>query len=80
MRRSEIIAALHDSYGSQYGDALANDLCLQQLEGMTLLAALDAGIDHDTAWQAFCDEMDADDTVRFHHRYHWRRSSDTRRT
>lgn len=69
MRRSEIFAALTDTYGADYGYSLACDLSLQQLGGKTLLEALDTNVDLDEAWAAFCVEMDADEAVRFHHRY-----------
>lgn len=73
MRRSEIFAALTETYGADYGYSLACDLSLQQLGGKTLLEALETNVDLDQAWAAFCDEMDADASVRFHHRYRQQR-------
>lgn len=68
MRRSELFEALTATYGEALGTSLAADLALVQLGGRSMNAALADGIDPAKVWAAFCDEMEADDEVRFYHR------------
>ena len=79
MRRSELLEALRAVYGSAYGSTLAADLALAGLGGKTISEALDQGENVDRIWAAFCDEMDADDEVRWYHRS-IRRERDAGRT
>lgn len=58
MRLSEFWIAMTDEFGGPYGRALAQDLTLTEVEGLTAQQAISAGYDPRDIWLAICRAAD----------------------
>lgn len=65
MREREFWQLLEEVFGRTYGRSLAHDQSLMQLDGMTVLEALEAGVEPRVVWNVLCDQMDVPDAERW---------------
>ncbi len=65
MREREFWQLLEEVFGRSYGRSLSRDQQLTALDGMTVIDALDAGIEPRVVWNALCDQMDIPDPQRW---------------
>src|SRR5690606_12138629 len=68
VKHSEFWHVVDEVLGEAYGRSLAADLVLPGAGNRTAREALEAGVPPRTVWNAVCDELDLDETARWHHR------------
>ncbi|WP_040163480.1 DUF3046 domain-containing protein [Microbacterium gorillae] len=64
MRRSEFLRAVSDEFGAR-GETLIQDLHLVGADGLTAVAALEAGIPPKQIWLALCAETEVPESRRY---------------
>lgn len=65
MREREFWQLLEEVFGRGYGRSLSRDQRLTALDGMTVVEALDAGVEPRVVWNVLCDQMDVPDSQRW---------------
>lgn len=65
MREREFWELLEEVFGRAYGRSLSHDQSLTALDNMTVIEALDAGVEPRVVWNVLCDQMDVPDSVRW---------------
>lgn len=65
MREREFWQLLEEVFGRTYGRSLAHDQSLVRLDGMTVLEALESGVEPRVVWNVLCDQMDVPDAERW---------------
>jgi len=65
MRHREFWSLVDEVLGQPYGRAVVADQVLGELEGMTAVQALDAGIEPRDVWHALCDALDVPEPQRW---------------
>ncbi|RBP99563.1 DUF3046 domain-containing protein [Bifidobacterium xylocopae] len=65
MKEREFWALLEEVFGRVYGRSLAKDQRLARLDSMTVLEALDAGMEPRVVWNLLCDQMEVPDSRRW---------------
>jgi hypothetical protein len=68
MRHSEFWESMDHAFGPAYAKSLASDLVIGALGSRSAAEALDAGVDPRQVWDALCDAMEVDESVRWHYR------------
>ncbi|MDR2254304.1 MAG: DUF3046 domain-containing protein [Bifidobacteriaceae bacterium] len=68
MRHSEFWESMDSAFGAAYSRSLAADLVIGALGSRTAADALAAGVAPRLVWDAVCDAMELDDSVRWRHR------------
>ncbi len=65
VREREFWELLEEIFGRSYGRSLARDQQLTVLENMSVVQALEAGVEPRTVWNVLCDQMDVPDSKRW---------------
>lgn len=65
MREREFWQLLDEVFGRAYGRALAHDQKLIQLNNVTVVEALESGVEPRTVWNVLCDQMEVPDAQRW---------------
>ena len=65
MREREFWQLLEQVFGRVYGRSLSRDLRLDAVDGMTVVEALEAGVEPRVVWHALCDKMEVPDAKRW---------------
>ena len=55
MRLTEFWARMEGRFGSRYADSVARDQALRELDGRTVVEALEAGWSAKAVWRAVCE-------------------------
>lgn len=65
MREREFWQLLEEVFGRTYGRSLSRDQRLVKLHNMTVVEALDAGVEPRVVWNVLCDQMEVPDSERW---------------
>ncbi|NEG95820.1 DUF3046 domain-containing protein [Bifidobacterium sp. SMB2] len=65
MQEREFWQLLEEVFGRSYGRSLSRDQSLDALDSMTVVEALDAGVEPRVVWNVLCDHMDVPDARRW---------------
>jgi hypothetical protein len=65
VREREFWQLLEEIFGRVYGRSLSVDLGLTALGGLTVVGALEEGIEPRVVWNVLCDQMDIPDSKRW---------------
>jgi len=65
VREREFWQLLEEVFGRVYGRSLARDQRLTALDAMTVIEALDAGVEPRVVWNVLCDQMEIPDSRRW---------------
>ncbi|BDR53173.1 hypothetical protein KIM372_10800 [Bombiscardovia nodaiensis] len=65
MKEREFWALVDEIFGRAYGRSLAQDQRLYRLDSMTVLEALQAGVEPRIVWNVLCDQMEVPDSKRW---------------
>ncbi|MBW3087358.1 DUF3046 domain-containing protein [Bifidobacterium sp. 82T24] len=65
MQEREFWQLVDEVFGRSYGRSLSRDQNLARLDSMTVIEALDAGVEPRVVWNVFCDHMGVPDDRRW---------------
>jgi hypothetical protein len=65
MREREFWQLLEEVFGRSYGRALPHDQQLTDLNGMSVVEALDSGVEPRVVWNVLCNQMQVPDSKRW---------------
>ncbi|MCI1901584.1 MAG: DUF3046 domain-containing protein [Bifidobacteriaceae bacterium] len=65
MREREFWQLLEEVFGRSYGRALSHDQGLTELDGRSVVEALDDGVEPRVVWNVLCDQMEIPDSKRW---------------
>ncbi|RBP98210.1 hypothetical protein CRD60_03475 [Bifidobacterium aemilianum] len=65
MREREFWELLEEVLGRVYGRSISRDMKLTALDDMTVVEALEAGVEPRIVWNVLCDQMDIPDAQRW---------------
>jgi hypothetical protein len=65
LREREFWELLEGIFGRSYGRSLSKDQQLHELDSLTVVEALESGVEPRTVWNVLCDQMDVPDSRRW---------------